>query len=565
MNQRVLLLGIAAILLVGGILVLLNRDEPSPARQLDAASHSGKAESERPGLTARGAEPVTEPEAQPAPTEDEWLRNWDPADGIPMGDDTLRGIVVDPAGRPIFDARLYLRTKEGQPPLLDAPSTWETRSDADGKWQIEMAYASRSLLCVWAPGYERAHITLLDPETELRVVLEPAPTLTVTVKAPVAKRDFLEDGPIEDARIRVRLIHADGREHPRPGEPLLAEWDQLIETGTPTAIRLPRDVRAHLTADAPELASDPPYVALPVPAKSVVLQLVPSAYIELRLLDAATRKQLAIGGGGWGFTQLTHQESGFELESTWSSVDGIETIGHGRGVVPGLYELRARYRGYAVPTPPRTVEVLKGAKAMRVDVPLVRDMQHGTLHLMLQHAAASQHAGQPVQHGLTLIRRREDRPPMWKHAGGMSWMLNDGRMKRTLEDLAVGTYDVLAWDGARFPAVGHLVGREVKGGTEETVDVVLEEGYGFRPTDALGGTKDGSARMRAQSKLLGALPWVRWMGELSLFQTDAQGFTDAPTTGYIGPYPSKQITLVESPKDGKAEEHPLEASISPPR
>jgi hypothetical protein len=56
---------------------------------------------------------------------------------------------------------------------------------------------------------------------------------------------------------------------------------------------------------------------------------------------------------------------------------------------------------------------------------------------------------------------------------------------------------------------------------------------------------------------------VLWTGEVSLFDTDARGFADVPTTGTIGPYPFRRLTLTLEPKDGKAEAHELKPSISP--
>ncbi|MDJ0522980.1 MAG: carboxypeptidase-like regulatory domain-containing protein [Planctomycetota bacterium] len=473
-----------------------------------------------------------------------------------MGDDTLRGVVVDPAGKPIVNALVYLRTKEDQPAVLDSPYTWKARTDPDGRWQIEMAYASRSLLCAWAPGYERAHVLDLDPKQAVRLVLEPSPALTVTVKAPPRKE------PLEDARLRVRLPTDGASEFPRPGEDLAAEWDLFVETGKETPLRLPAGAKAFLTADAPGLTSDPAWVELPGVAKSVVLQLVPSATIDLRLIDAATKKPLPLGSGGWGFTSLAHTESGFELDSDWQSDN---TIAHGRGIAPGAYVLRLRYRGYVEPSE-RTIEITKRDQELRLDVVLERDLEHATVHLLLEHAKDSQYAGSRVTSGLTLLRRHEDASPVWKVAPvSMSWMRSDGRLTQTLEDVRPGTYDVLTWGGSRFSPVGHLMGLKVEGGQELRHKVVLREGYGFRPGDVLEGDLGPLRRLRVQSELLGALPWVVPGDETTLFEMDAKGFARVTGEGYVGMFPSKEITLVEILEGGGKRSRKVKASISPPR
>jgi hypothetical protein len=559
-NERRPWLLVLALLLIAGGLYVLTREQDDSGHQPLTPSGAHPPAAPGPGLTAKGAPTKVFADETPPPTEDEWLASWNPKDGVPMGDDTLRGVVVDPAGKPIWDARVYLRTRPGQATAIDAPDTWNARTDRDGKWQIEMAYAKRSLLGAWAPGYERAYLDELDAEAELRIVLEPAPELTVTVKAPPTKSRFAE--AVEDARLRVRLSTEKAHEHPRPGEALRAEWDQLVETDKPIPLRIPSGVPAHITADAPGLASDPAFVALPVTAKDIMFQLVPSAGIRLRLVDAKTKAVLPLGGGGWGFTRVTHMASGFELDSSWSS----DAIWHERGITKGRYRIDLRYRGYVDPMPLRVVEVTSPDKRVDVDVLLERDMKHVSLNLILRHAKGSQHAGNPIEHArLTLVRHREAKLPAWTFIGGQDMPMNDGGRKRTVEDLVPGTYDVLVWGSSAFPPVGHIVGLKLEGGTERTIDVTLEEGFGFRPADALEGKVGDLRPLRAQSERLGALPWIAWSGDVGLYQMDAQGFADVSGSGYVGPYPSNEITIVERLKDGGTRKKAVKASISPPR
>lgn len=552
-----------AVLLIAVAVLLLAPHADAPQPSPDAVPEEPPPSDAAPVLRGSGPPaPAVAPEEE-APTETEWLAAWDPADGVPQGDDTLRGIVVDPGGEPIRDARVYLRTKPGQPVSIDDPATWNARTDRDGRWQIESAWAERSLLAAWAPGYERTSSTEIDSETEIRLVLEPAVPIAVTVRAPPSEPAPPFHGEaVSDPRIRVRLTGEGGVEFPRPDEALAATWDQGIELDTPTPLRIPRDVPAHVTADAVGLASDPAFVALPAIAKELVFQLRPSATIRVRLLDAATKEPLALDGDFWGFVGVTAADSGFELEVDW--LPG--RVQYSRGVAPGRCRIYVRFRGYLAPKEPPTVLVSRPGELLDVDVPLERDLAHARLYVTTHNAEDSQLAGHHVVWGgPTLLRRREDASPTWRYAGTISVPTEDGGERRTLGDLEPGTYDVLLLDAGRFPSVGHRLGVELQGGEEVELEIPLEEGYGFRPSDAVQAPASGLLRLRAQSENLGILPWLAWNGESAFHQVDAEGFAEVTGEGYVGPYPSKHITLVEQPRGGEARSYVVKPSISPPR
>jgi hypothetical protein len=231
-------------------------------------------------------------------------------------------------------------------------------------------------------------------------------------------------------------------------------------------------------------------------------------------------------------------------------------------VALGEFAATARFRGYLPPDAPVPITITRRDQAEEVVVPLARDPAHAVVHLLLRHAEGSPKAITPIESGVTLIRRREDVPSAWR------WPVESpaaARRKRTLEDLQPGTYDILVWNGGRFPAVAVLIGLVVEGGTESTHEVELKSGYGFRPSDVLAGPRGTLRRLRASCDLLGVLPWVDNFEGPGIHFIDAEGFTQATAAGYIGPYPSEEIRIVEQPTGGSPREHAVRASIRPAR
>lgn len=547
-------IGILTLASIAGVGSLHESAGPGPGR---LAAPAAPAPPPQPGVTPSGPAPPLLPgpddAAGPGPG-----ASLDTAGLRVMGHDRLEGVVIDPSGTPIAGARVYLRLEPGQPAVLDAPWAWSTHTDQDGRWLIEHAWAERSVLYAWAPGHERACVNQPTPTAPCRLVLEPAHAILVTVRAPERLDRF--QPLLREARLRIRLGGEGAIEHPHLTEDLAAEWAQVVEPDVPTLVRIPRAARAYLTTDAPELACEPAFVALPVVAREVVFDLVRSATLYVRLLDSATRRPLPLGPDT-GFASVGTPGSRFALEAT--QVDD-EAIWFRRGVAPGTYAITAQWRGYVAPNAPHLVEVPAHDSVVAVDVPLDRDMEHAVVHVRLHHAEGSPTAHAPIEHPTVLLRRREDAPPVWGHFSEAHAMVSGAR--KTFARLRPGTYDILAWDSGLHPTVGALVGQAIAGGTETTLKVALHGGHGFQLGDVLEGAPGGVRRVRAHCDRLGALPWVDNFVRPSVYLTDAQGFVETMGgSGRIGPYPYPTIRIVEQPARGPPRVHTVAASTGSPR
>jgi hypothetical protein len=476
--------------------------------------------------------------------------------GIRMGHDTLGGVVVDPTGRPIAGASVFLRSRSEDDSDVDHPRLWSTVSDAEGRWRIPAAWSARSLLGAWAAGFERAYVQDLTTDREMRVVLEPSPSAVITVLAPQPER--LRGPLVEQVTVRVRLFGTGAVEHPRPHEQHAVEWQQAVLTGVPVKLGVPRGVRAHVTAHVREFACQPAFAALHETGRDVVLRLVPSATIVVQLLDADTRDPLPLDMDGWGHVAVRSVESGFDVPST---SDEAGALRFHEGVAAGVYDLDVRYRGRVPVLLPRGATVGRSADSVRIDVALARDMERAVVHFLTRHAPGSPKESTPLAPGRVLLRRREDPVPTWRQETGA---LVSGT-RSTMEALIPGTYDVLLWNGGRFPAVGALAGIVVRGGTETQHEVLLRPGWGYRPTDVLDGAYDGVRRMRAHCDELGVLPWVDNFEGEHFHASDRDGFALVPIAGYIGPYPFSSLWITEHPAGAAPREHSLRPSIGPPR
>lgn len=524
-------------------------DEPQPARPHDeAAQEGGEA-----ALKARGERPV-EPDEPEAPASDPFLKDWDAAEGVPMGNDELKGIVVDVTGAPVPYASVWLRAKPGQPKAIDSAWAWKADADGEGRWTLRHTWATRSTLGAWAEGFDPAFVEDLSAEREIRVVLEKSPTMVVVIRPP-------DLGPqtsvsVSGLRIRIRLVDANGVEHPAPGQALAREWDQRAELDKPTEIPVPRGQHAHVTAGAFEWACTPAFQRYPAAAKELEFTLVPTSEIYVRLLDAETGDEVKMQGDGSGYWAARHVESGFQADS----------YGPGRftaWVPVGEYDIELRYRGYTTPPVKPRVRVERPGQRLRLDIKLARDRTVGTLHVDARYAADSQLAEAAVETGgLLLARRRESKDPRWRRIAFMSG--RHGRLgeRHTAEKLTPGTYDLLVWDGLdTLPKVGIVKGVKLAGGDELVVKVELRGGWGYRPSDVLKREGEELVTVRAEAPGLGVLPWVTI--NASVYIVDEKGFVETDLAGYIGQFPFGEITLVKRAPDGTLTKHPLKPAISP--
>jgi RNA polymerase sigma factor (sigma-70 family) len=264
-----------------------------------AAVSAGQEKTPPPGSPQTAADPPAKTAAPAAPA--------GPADAAPPAEQQrLSGRVLDPAGKPVAGAKLYLLRWDSPPWLRHTTETPPPKvlaeTDKDGRFSFSMARSSGELFTTaagFAPGWEIGHsrsVRRSDDPPDTRPVDDSVVLRLARDDVPVRGRLLdLQGQPVAGATIRVfgLTAFADGR---------LDTWFETLKNRRPGQ-NLPEDsYPSSFTVDGlshffPAITSDKDgrFEIKGVGRERIVAFTVEAPTIETRVVHVVTRPSLATG------------------------------------------------------------------------------------------------------------------------------------------------------------------------------------------------------------------------------------------------------------------------------
>jgi hypothetical protein len=447
----------------------------------------------------------------------------------------LHGVVRERGGAPVPNALVYLVGKDAaESDALGRIS----RTDDQGRWSLFL----REVRGLWIGAWSEQHPpvfadgdSIVDVSKPVVLELERGAEIVVTV---------LDDAgrPVEGAEIRVRTPDVGvPAELPAPGQP--ASVDRSSTTGVDGHARLRVGSRepVEVTATAWPDSVEPSAVRLEGGGGAARFRTRPSCVLDLRVVDAETGLDVP----GWTI-DLKDEDHNLVSLSKGTRRDGSSEL---RGLHPGTF--RATVHAPArVPWKSPAIAFAAFGDRVALDARLERNAWVGNLVLEVDaDPLPTWPKTLTLPTPFRVLVRKEGAGSYWRECHMESWDAPTRRLR--LDDLPVGRYDVLVWNGpTRTVGLARLA--VVEGGADAVSPLRMRRGTEFAVPDVAPVSGEGR-EMEVSSVELARLPFVMSRGEET---GQPYLFGGGKPAEAVGPYPFP-VTLVAVHPDGTRREIPL--------